>query len=432
MSVSSVLPFQIDFERSDLRTTSYKTTVTTTNAAGAQTTETKKKEVPLIAAGATLHNVLHCINEFYHAKKILNWTTGTKLFETIEDIFEDPQDQTQWATMLTTEPSRSVAQFNVFIKQYIADKFSNDTKAYRTHKRFLNAIKKTKHLSVHQFVSLVQYHNGNILPWLPGAPATAAEASYSSDDVKDIIFNSMPEEWRDGFDLVMDIDDATLPVLVKYMEKRNAQSKKTNKSSGGNPSSLKKNDSDTHSEGKQNNKRNGRNKGKRRGKSDQRNQQGRRQQNDRVQDNDLCPLPGHQGHTWGNCFQNVNNPNARGRNNNNNSNQNNNRNNNNNNDRNNRDNMVNENNNTNGSNGQNNQQQNPQQGDNYYCSFVEHGPKYSDYTDLFHVDCLVENNYYDEDPTSTKKNMKKYSLQFPTQQRHKKIIMCHRHHLQPQ
>ena len=191
MSTASVLPFQIDFEKSDLRNTSYKTTITTTND-DIRTTDSKKKEVPLIAAGASLHNILYCINEFYNAKKILNWTNGAKLFESIEDIFEDPQDQAFWATLLTTDQSRSLVQFDVFIREYIANKFSNDTKAYRTHKRFLNAIKKTKHLSVHQFVSLVQYHNTNILPLLPGAPTT--NASYSADDIKDIIFNSMSEE----------------------------------------------------------------------------------------------------------------------------------------------------------------------------------------------------------------------------------------------
>ena len=392
MSVSTVLPFQINFEKKNLRTTSYKTTVTTTVNA-VQTTETKKKEVPLIAAGASLHNVLHCINEFYNAKKILNWTTGNKLFQNIEDIFEDPQDQTFWEITLSTNPSRSVAQFDVFIKEYIANKFSNDTKAYRTHRRFLNAIKKTKTLSVHQFVSLVQYHNGNILPLLPGAPAT--EASYSPDDLKDIIFNSMPEEWRDGFDLLIDIDDATLPILVKYMEKRNSQA---NKKKSGNQSNGNQNRKETEqSEGKNNNDRNDRKKnGKGKGQNNNRKQGNNSQQTGRIKDSDPCPLPGHGGHTWGSCFQNINNPNANRRN----SSGGNNRNNGGNN---NRDNHVNEgNSNNNERNNQGNDnsrsnQRNPQQGDNYYCTFTNNSPTDIDFTDLFHVDCKIDEDYYSED-----------------------------------
>ena len=99
MGTTSVIPFQIDFERNVLRTTQYKTTVTTT-VDTVQTTETKKKEVPLIPAGASLHAILYCINEFYNAKKVLNWTTGAKLFENIMDIFEDTQDQTFWENNL--------------------------------------------------------------------------------------------------------------------------------------------------------------------------------------------------------------------------------------------------------------------------------------------------------------------------------------------
>ena len=390
MGTASVIPFQIDFERNDLRTTQYKTTVTTTVNA-VQTTETKKKEVPLIPAGASLHAILHCINEFYNAKKVLNWTTGAKLFENITDIFEDPQDQTFWETTLSTNASRSVNQFDVFIKEYINDKFSGDTKAYRNHKKFINDICKTKSLTVHQFVSLVQYHNSNILPLLPGAPAD--DASISSDDIKHIIFYSMPEKWRDDFDMNFEIDDTTLPVLVKYMEKRNniekRKGKQEQKKSGQKDNENKEGDGSNKKKGK------GRKKEERR-----KNQQKNNRNSGRIQDSDPCPLPGHQGHTWGNCYQNARNPNA-----------NNGRNNNNYNNNNNRDNHINENNsnNNNGrSNGNNNgsrnegsannqSNSNPQQGDNYYCNFVEEGPSYADYTDLFHVDCKIDGDYFNED-----------------------------------
>ena len=96
---------------------SYKTMITKTNGDIRTRTDSKKKEVPLITAGPSLHSILYCVNEFYNAKKILNWTTGAKLFESIEDIFEDPQDQLFWDTILTTNTSRSLAQFHLFIKE---------------------------------------------------------------------------------------------------------------------------------------------------------------------------------------------------------------------------------------------------------------------------------------------------------------------------
>ena len=413
MSTPSVLPFQIDFEKSDLRTTSYKTTTTTTTG-DVQTTETKKKEVPLIAAGSSLHSILYCINEFYNAKKILNWTTGAKLFTNIEDIFEDPQDQIFWQTTLTTDPSRSVAQFNIFIKQYIADKFSNNSKAYRVHKRFLNNIKKTKSLTVHQFVSLIQYHNGNLLPLLPGSPDQ--DASFTAEEIKEIVFNSMPEKWRDSFDLLMDIDDSTLPILVKYMEKQNTIANRNGKQDKQDKSNKKTdNEKDEKQQGNPNKKKG---KGKNRGKNNN-DQQNGRSQGGRIQASDPCPLPGHRGHTWGNCYQNANNPNRNdNRNGSRNGNRNGNYNNNNQNGNNNRDNHVNENNGNIQHQGNTQQQRNPQQGDNYFCSFVDDETKPIDYTDLFHVDCTVEENYFDEDlqrfPTETENETLEYEEIFAT------------------
>ena len=395
---NTVLPFQLDFKQADLRTTSYKVQVTTTQNA-VQTTETKKKEVPLIAAGASLHTILHCINELYNAKSALHWTTGQKLFEVIEDIFEDPQDKTFWVTLLTTENSRSVAQFNAFIREYINYKFSEDTKAYRTHKRFLTNIKKTKTLTVHQFVSLVQYHNSNILPWLPGVPLDAngepQDPSYNADDIKEIIFNSMPQEWSDDFDLKHDIDSSNLAILIKYMEKRNSIAKRKGERKE-NKNNKKEETNDQNDSEKRNSKhgnKQGKGKGKGRGNGGRNNQT-----NGRIKDSDPCPLPGHSGHTWGSCFQNINNPNARSRNNNG---SNGGRNNNGYNNNNNRDSHVNENNNQGNSDRNthqdNQQQRNPQQGDNYYNAAVNNDSHDSDYTDLFHVDCIIEDNFFEDD-----------------------------------
>ena len=254
----------------------------------------------------------------------------------------------------------------------------------------------------------MQYHNGNILPLLPGAPAT--NASYSPDDLKDIIFNSMPEEQRDAFDLLIDMDNATLPVLVKYMEKRNNQANKKGKAT--NPTN-KKTDSDKNNK-KENNhpdnqRRKGNGGGKGRGKGRGRDNNQDCNQQGRIKDSDPCPLPGHNGHTWGQCFQNItNNPEVRGWNSNNN-NQNGNNNNNNN-----RDNHINENNQDNRNNGiqrqRNNQEQNPQQGYNCYCTVINETPKINDYIDLFRTDWVVDEDYFENDlqhfPTATVKSNK--------------------------
>ena len=65
--------------------------------------------------------------------------------------------------------------------------------------------------------ALLQYHDETILARLPGAPA--AGASCDNDEIKDAVFNAMPETWRDGCDLQFDLEDADLDSLITCMEK---------------------------------------------------------------------------------------------------------------------------------------------------------------------------------------------------------------------
>ena len=97
---SQVLPFTLDFELADLEKVSFKytrqTTETPENGPATVVTETKKKPVSIITAGASKHQVLHCINELNAAKVSLRWTTGPKLYENIVDILQSHSDITVW------------------------------------------------------------------------------------------------------------------------------------------------------------------------------------------------------------------------------------------------------------------------------------------------------------------------------------------------
>lgn len=191
---SSVLPFLRDFDITSLTKTTYKQTIETTNG-NQRTIESKKKEVPVIPAGASKHTILYCITEFYNAKTTLGWTQGTKCFENVLDMFEDPQDRAYWDLLLATDASRSVATFDTFVLRFIKHKFADNSKAWREHRRFLSNIQKTRKLSPHEFAALVQYHNSTVLPLLPGAPDDPTQAIFDDDELKEIILNAMPSEW---------------------------------------------------------------------------------------------------------------------------------------------------------------------------------------------------------------------------------------------
>ena len=387
---SSVLPFQLDFEKKNVTKTTYKlTTKTTLNQV--ETTETKKKEVPIITAGSSEHKTIYCINEFYAAKEALKWTQGPTLFANIIDIFEDPDDKNFWDTACAADNSTSKETFMKHIKDFIQYKLSGNDRAYSQHKRFLLNIKKTKSLTVHQFVQLIHYHNTNILKWLPGAPQDEVDAKFSADEVKEIVINAMPFDWVDDFDLKYDLQAATTPQIIKFMEKKNTisnRNKKKNENKKDNNNNATDTDSNTDGNNngnrrKKNRNRNGGRGNRNRGGGNNRgNNSNNNNNNRRIQTGDPCPLPGHTGHTWGECYQNANNPN-RNRNGNNTRNQNNNNGN--------RDNHANDRNNN--SSGNNN---NPQDGDNHYCQVIDDIDEFN-ISDLFHVDCCVDCNYYNDD-----------------------------------
>ena len=74
------------------------------------TTETKKKSIPVIAVGAKPHLVIYAVHEFNQARNALRWTRGTKLFEVLEDLLQDPADQRFW-TMPEPAPAAPVRMY---------------------------------------------------------------------------------------------------------------------------------------------------------------------------------------------------------------------------------------------------------------------------------------------------------------------------------
>ena len=80
---TSVLPFLRDYDVTKLTKTSYKQTVTRKEGKN-EITETKKKSIPVIPAGASKHTVIYCISEFRNAAQTLSWVgDGDRLFENI-------------------------------------------------------------------------------------------------------------------------------------------------------------------------------------------------------------------------------------------------------------------------------------------------------------------------------------------------------------
>eukprot|EP00536_Pseudo-nitzschia_multiseries_P008461 jgi/Psemu1/20480/gm1.20480_g len=187
MTSCSVVPFKFDFDpESFFEKIEFKYTSTTNGVL-----ETVKVKVPLITGGASLFQVLFTINKFSHANKALSLATGPKLYDKFSDLLRDYANQNWWV-----------------INTFINHKFNNNTDVYQCHKRFLDNIKKTTNMTVHQFVPMVTFRNHNL------------------------IFESMPIKWKDSYEEHHSPYGDTITQIVtrmkRYQNKENEKSKKTN------------------------------------------------------------------------------------------------------------------------------------------------------------------------------------------------------------
>lgn len=398
---SPILPFVIDFESSKLEKVTFKTTKQSTQVVNGETvttTETKKKEVSIITAGASKHQVLHCLSEFNSARQSLRWTTGPKLFEMIVDILQAHSDRVVWNSKKTAAGSETVNNFTTVTRQFIKHKFSNNTNAYQTHKRFLQQIKKTREHTVSDFISLLNYHNDVILPLLPGAPPTSSEARIDDTDLKFVIFDAMPSTWKTDYDKHFDLNESTIDEITTYMEKCHFASISKDKKDEKKNKNKDKNQDENSKNG---NKRNGKRRGNGNGNRNSNSRRGNNQSNT-ISPDDPCPIHIKGNHKWGDCNLNAHNANRRSYNSNRSNGQNRQQNSNSNNsNRNGNDSHMNDN------NSQQSTDRNPQSGDNHFnfrdnhycqpCNDSKSDETADTWIDLFHVDCTVDDEYYSKD-----------------------------------
>eukprot|EP00536_Pseudo-nitzschia_multiseries_P018848 jgi/Psemu1/57626/gm1.57626_g len=190
--------------------------------------------------------------EFKHTSTT-NGVSETQ-YDKFADILGDYANRNWWNEYVSAPANRTVENFPTTIDAFITYKFNNSTNAYRCHKRFLNNIKKTTNMTVHQFVStMVTFHNHVILRLLPGHPPT--NAAINDEDFKSLIFKSMPTKWKDSYEEHHSPYKDTLTQIVTRMERyQNKENKKSKKNNQQDNSSQNRNTSNNNSNSNRNNK----------------------------------------------------------------------------------------------------------------------------------------------------------------------------------
>eukprot|EP00536_Pseudo-nitzschia_multiseries_P016569 jgi/Psemu1/46678/gm1.46678_g len=81
------MSYSYDFDQESIDKVEYKNTQ---EVNGSQ--EVTKIKIPLITAGSTKLQILFTINEFIQSKKMLNLTTGPRIYDKFVDLLRDYTD----------------------------------------------------------------------------------------------------------------------------------------------------------------------------------------------------------------------------------------------------------------------------------------------------------------------------------------------------
>ena len=189
-SNSGVIPFKLDFNPKDLKTTKY--TATTVNQVNGNTSKVSM-EVPIFRTGGSKMEFLYMLLGFRKAEATLAWTNGATLYANFQNQMEDTSE---WDTVSQPFPN-SVNGFNDAITAYLVIRFPAD--AWVIHRNFVMGQKKGMKDSPIEFMSRVNFHD-RVLSILPGHPGAGAPAIQMTDyDKKHLLYDAVPEDYRNSF-----------------------------------------------------------------------------------------------------------------------------------------------------------------------------------------------------------------------------------------
>jgi hypothetical protein len=286
-------------------------------------------EIPRLSSDAGTYELLTFIGEFNRAREIFNWTTGPKLFHQFGILLEGFHRQT-WS-----EETQAVGTLTV---QHFADAltaFKNqllDAESYDKQMDSIRRLQKPRDMTPGTFLIHLRIQNSMVRE-LPGAPAAPA-GGFTDIELRKIYLQAMPVNWQSTFqDANKTFINTTLNQMRIYFTKQHS------KDPYDPAQSINLNDSDNESVDNQDDTYDNESVDNQDDNSDNENVDN---QDDNASDNasdnsdtvdnqdevdnqdylahnqgnfgttqgarrfklmnsDRCPLPTHQGHTWGLC-----------------------------------------------------------------------------------------------------------------------------------
>jgi hypothetical protein len=290
---AAIIPLKPDYEQSAIHRIKH---AQTREIAGV--TEKTSVEVPQLSEQAGTYELLTFLREFELARATMSWTTGPKLYEKFIMHLQGYHRQT-W-TDEAAGKAQTVATFDQTILEFKEQLLEN--KDYDNQMDYIRDLHKPQDMKPGTFLLYLRIQN-SMVQELPGAPL--ADPGFSDMQLRRIYLHAMPIAWQSTFeDANKSVADTPLNAMRTYFDKQHAkdpykgQTNKENQKKQQNPESQNSGKTNRNSGGR-NFQRGGRGAGRGRGGCGQ----GQGQQG-RIQNGNPCPLPGHAGHTWGQCHAN--------------------------------------------------------------------------------------------------------------------------------
>ena len=311
--IDPVIPIKADYDESLVEYIKHRRSESNNNV-----TEEISERVPILPDDATAHRIVTFLAAFNQARRHMQWTTGPKLFQRFELHLQGThlltwQDQTFGA-------NQTVAIFNGHLELFKDSLLAGYD--YEEQKDYLRSIRKTADQTPSQFYLkfLAAETHARLLPDAPDD-----EPVFSEEERKRLFLRAMPIDWQKQFDAAnLQIATETIADMRKYFDltQRNNPLIRNNDNNGGNNNNDNRNNGNGNGNGNRGrrNRRGNRNNGGRNNNNSSNESSSTRNNNTnnsntndrpRLRPDDTCPLPGHGNHKWIDCYQNINNPNAR-------------------------------------------------------------------------------------------------------------------------
>jgi len=209
-SDQGVIPCRFDFVPKDVKVMKCAAQTVNNNV-----TSKVSMEVPIVPIGGSKAQYLHMLSRFRKAQRILNWTNGATLYANFQNQLEDTSE---WDAV--SHPfAQSVVGFGEAIDAHLLLLFPAD--AWEIHRNMVINRKKGIKESPSEFMSRISFHDIalGLLPGWPGANVGAPEQQLTEYDKKQILYNGVPEEYRESFRKAgMSLTTVSLNDLIKYMD----------------------------------------------------------------------------------------------------------------------------------------------------------------------------------------------------------------------